>query len=153
MTGRSLAVLLMTAVFSAFAGCAGMSGQPAWSLPPTVTTAWVNDYPMAYRDSGSGPPVLFIHGAFEDYRSWESQMPEFSRRHRVIAVSLRHHYPEPWNGREGAYSVEQHAKDVAELIKTLGLQKVHLVGQLARWHCGTQGGTYRSRLAAQPGPG
>jgi pimeloyl-ACP methyl ester carboxylesterase len=47
---------------------------------------------MAYRDAGSGTTTVFVHGSTSDYRAWNAQFDVFSRAHRVIAVSLRHHY-------------------------------------------------------------
>jgi pimeloyl-ACP methyl ester carboxylesterase len=41
---------------------------------------------------------------------------------------LRHYYPEQWSGEGSDFSVEQHAADVAALIRMLNLGKVHLVG-------------------------
>ena len=46
----------------------------------------------------------------------------------MVAVSLRHFYPERWDGTGTDFSIEQHAEDVAALIKKLNLGKVHLVG-------------------------
>ncbi|MCJ2069350.1 alpha/beta hydrolase [Methylobacterium sp. J-030] len=63
-----------------------------------------------------------------DYRIWYAQVPEFARKYRVITMSLRHYYPEKWDGKGDDFSVSQHATDVAALIKQLGLDKVHLLG-------------------------
>ena len=104
------------------------TAAPNWPVPPGVKTVEVNGYPIAYAEAGAGVPVILLHGAFVDHRYFASQTAEFSKTHRVIAVSLRHHYPEPWDGKEGAYSVNQHAADVATLIRQLNLGKVHLLG-------------------------
>jgi pimeloyl-ACP methyl ester carboxylesterase len=69
-----------------------------------------------------------VHGATNDYRAWNAQFKVLSESYRVIAVSLRHFYPERWDGIGTDFSIEQHAKDVAGLIKNLSLGKVHLVG-------------------------
>jgi len=99
-----------------------------WPIPPGVKTVEVNGYPIAYIEAGGGVPVILLHGIFVDPRYFAAQTAEFSKTHRVIAVSLRHHYPEHWNGKEGAFSVNQHAVDVAALIRQLNLGKVHLLG-------------------------
>ena len=100
-----------------------------WPIPKGVKTVEVNGYPMAYQDTGSGTPLVLVHGGFSDYRIWSSkQVPFFSESYRTIAVSLRHHYPEKWDGAGNDYSIEQHASDVAALIKKLNLGKVHLLG-------------------------
>jgi len=43
-------------------------------------------------------------------------------------VSLRHYYPERWDGKGDKFSVKQHAEDLATLIKALGVGPVYLVG-------------------------
>ena len=101
---------------------------PKWPIPDGIKTIQVNGYDMAYQESGSGIPLILIHGGVNDYRTWGLQVPEFSKAFRTIAVSLRHCYPEKWNGAGDDYSVAQHTSDVAALIKSLNLGKVHLLG-------------------------
>jgi hypothetical protein len=36
---------------------------------------------------------------------------------------LGHYYPEPWKGDGRSFSVEQQADDLAELVKTLNLER------------------------------
>lgn len=43
---------------------------------------------MAYLESGSGSPVLFIHGGIASCRLWERQMSALSAHNRCIAVDL-----------------------------------------------------------------
>jgi pimeloyl-ACP methyl ester carboxylesterase len=59
----------------------------------------VNGYDMAYVEAGQGEPVVLVHGSLCDYRYWTLQMPAFSAAFRTISVSLRHYYPERWEGR------------------------------------------------------
>jgi hypothetical protein len=40
-----------------------------WALPPGVKTLEVNGYPMAFLESGTGEPVVLVHGSATDYRS------------------------------------------------------------------------------------
>jgi pimeloyl-ACP methyl ester carboxylesterase len=102
--------------------------KPSWPLPSGLKWEAINGYPMAYRDAGSGTAIVLVHGSTNDYRAWNAQFDVFSQTHRVIAVSLRHYYPERWDGVGTDFSIEQHAQDVAALIKKLNLGKVHLVG-------------------------
>jgi esterase len=102
--------------------------EPKWPLPDGMKSVEVNGYDMAYQESGAGAPLVLVHGALSDYRIWASVAPEYAKRFRVIAVSLRHFYPERWDGKGNDFSFEQHAADVAAFIKTLNLGKVHLVG-------------------------
>ncbi len=56
-------------------------------------------------------------------------MDTFAKNHRVIAYSRRFAYPDKQMMNDSAdYTVDPHAKDLAEFIKTLNLDPVHLVG-------------------------
>jgi pimeloyl-ACP methyl ester carboxylesterase len=101
---------------------------PKWSIPDGIKTIDVNGYDMAYQETGSGIPLVLVHGSLTDYRTWNAQVPDFSKAYRTISVSLRHYYPEKWNGIGDDFSITQHASDVAALIKNLNLGKVHLLG-------------------------
>jgi esterase len=72
--------------------------------------------------------LFLVHGTASDYRTWVAQVPTFQSKLRVINVSLRHFYPERWDGSGTDFSIAQHATDVAQFIKNLNLGKVHLVG-------------------------
>ena len=102
--------------------------KPSWSIPSDVKSELINGYQIAYKDEGQGTAIVFIHGANADYRSFGPQIVPLATSYRVIAPSLRHYYPEQWNGEGSDFSVEQHAVDVAALIRMLNLGKVHLVG-------------------------
>ncbi|MGY4370693.1 esterase [Bradyrhizobium sp. LB1.3] len=102
--------------------------KPNWPIPPELKWEAINGYPMAYRDAGEGTAVLLVHGSTNDYRIWDAQFGKFSANYRVIAVNLRHFYPERWDGTGTDFSIEQHAQDVVALITRLKLGKIHLIG-------------------------
>lgn len=114
--------------FSALAmgGCQSVQ-KPAWALPAGVKTLEANGYPIAYVERGSGPTVVFLHGAVNDYRAWAPQVEALAPRFRVVSLSLRHYYPERWQGA-GEFSLKVHANDVAVFIERLGAGPVALVG-------------------------
>src|SRR6516225_4624639 len=64
----------------------------AWPLPEGIKSVEVNGYPMAYQESGSGTPLVLVHGSMNDYRCWNLQIPAFTAHYRVLAVSLRHYF-------------------------------------------------------------
>ena len=101
--------------------------KPGWDLPPGVKTLTVNGYPMAYMERGTGPTVVLVPGSLNDYRYWTPQLESLSSRFRVVSVSLRHYYPEPWNG-VGEFSFTRHSRDLAAFIERLNVGPVHLVG-------------------------
>jgi esterase len=98
------------------------------TLPAGIKTLEVNGYPMAFLESGTGESVVLVHGAGTDYRSWARQVASPPRGFRLIAVSLRHYYPERWDGKGDTFSVRQHAEDLALFIEALGVGPVYLVG-------------------------
>ncbi len=113
---------------SLFIGGPLAAAAPGWAIPDGVKTVEVGGYPISYIEAGSGVAVVMLHGAWVDHRFLAPQVTEFSKTHRAIAPSLRHYYPESWDGKEGAFSVSQHAADVAAMIRELKLGKVHLLG-------------------------
>jgi esterase len=119
---RVPAIVLMLLV----AACQSAT-RPALDLPEGVKTLPANGYPMAYLERGNGPTVVLVHGAFNDYRYWTPQFSSLPGKHRLVAVSLRHHYPEAWNGKGDDYSLDLHAQDVAAFIERLGAGPVFLV--------------------------
>ena len=123
---RQLGSILIFSSAAILAGCQTMD-KPPWELPPGVKSAVINGYPMAYVERGSGPTVVLVHGELNDYRYWSPQLDTLSSRYRVVAVSLRHYYPEPWKG-EGKFSIAQHSQDLAAFIERLGAGPVDVVG-------------------------
>src|SRR5262245_60641638 len=100
----------------------------AAELPPGVKTLSVNGYDMAYVEKGNSRPLILVHSALNDYRVWAAQMEPFSRSNRAIAVSLRHYFPERWDGKGGSFSMQQHAADLISFIKALNVGPVDVVG-------------------------
>ena len=96
---------------------------------PEVKSVFINGDSIHYVDIGNGDPIVLVHGAMGDYRTWEAQMDDFSRNNRVIAYSLRHEYPNKQILDSAAdYSLSQNTKDLIELLKALKPGPVHLVG-------------------------
>lgn len=87
-----------------------------------------NGTKLEYIEKGQGDPVIFVHGSLGDFRSWSLQMEQFSKQYRAIAYSRRYHYPHAESVDSLDYSVNRHAEDLASFIRSLGLQKSHLVG-------------------------
>ena len=54
----------------------------------TVQTVRVGDLRLAYREQGSGPAVLLLHGWPTSSHLWREVMPPISRANRVVALDL-----------------------------------------------------------------
>ncbi len=113
-------------------GCAG--GPLRSSASPASPAATGADAPaeLAYVDAGAGPAIVLIHGAWGDLRTFSRAIPVLATGHRLVAPSLRYHWPNPWAASDDEafrrYTVETHARDVAALIERLGIAPVDLVG-------------------------
>lgn len=82
---------------------------------------------IAYTASGSGEPLLFVHGSLCDYRYWNSQMDVLSQHFFCVSVSLSHYWP-AGDAAQGSFSWETHVAELAEFIRAMNLGAVHLVG-------------------------
>jgi non-heme chloroperoxidase len=86
---------------------------------------------LHYLDQGEEgqQPIIFIHGGLDDYRCWQFQIDSFSKKYRTISYSRRFAYPNKWIGNVVIdNTIEENAKDLAELIRKLDLAPAHLVG-------------------------
>lgn len=102
----------------------------------------LDDYDCRYLEAGAGPVLLLVHGSLCDYRYWRPQMQPLAARRRLVAPSLRHYWPERWDGEGGGFSPRQHAEDLAALIEALDAGPVDLLGH-------SRGGTVAWLLARQ----
>ncbi len=57
----------------------------------TLSKLELPDGHLAYREAGSGPPLVFLHGGALDHRMWDRQIEPLSRGHRVTALDARGH--------------------------------------------------------------
>lgn len=112
------------------------------SLP--MQTLHVNGYDMAYLEvgqvRGNRPPLVCVHGSLCDFRIWSAVLGPLSQKHRVIAVSLRHFFPEHWDGVGDTYSIAQHVDDMIAFIEQIDPGPVDLMGH-------SRGGHVSFRLA------
>lgn len=92
-------------------------------------SALINGDPIVYVERGRGTPILLVHGSLSDWRVFGKVLGPLGERHRVVAPSLRHYYPERWDGLGGRFSMRQHVDDIAAFIHSvLAGDPVHLVG-------------------------
>lgn len=139
------------------ASCAAIQPR-SWDVPEGVQTSPVNGYEMAWLARGSGTPVVvLVHGTTTDYRWWAPQMDALAQRYRPVAVSLRHYYPERWDGKGETLSMSQHVADLEAFIRALGTTPVHLVGwsrggQVALQVAERQPSLLRSLVLVDPAP-
>lgn len=91
---------------------------------PTVS---VEGGEMFYERRGSGPPIVFIHGGWQDSTAWSGQVDHFAEQYDVITYDIRGH------GQSGPtetaqYSVELFVDDLETLLVELGVEQPILAG-------------------------
>ena len=86
----------------------------------------IRDINMNYEIIGEGQSLLFIHGLGSSLRDWEDQVPVFSKKYKTIAIDLRGHGET--DKPKGPYGISMFADDIAELLKSLKLEPVNVVG-------------------------
>lgn len=97
----------------------------AIGLEPSVIT--VNGVDLSYVESGSGEPaIVFVHGWTCNRNNWRYQLPEFSKRHRVIAYDHRGHGESEKPDQD--YTIAGFADDLSALIGHLELNRPVLIG-------------------------
>ena len=121
-----------------------------------MQTTSVNGYDMAYLEIGQGPPLVCIHGTLGDFRTWSAVLGPLSKTRRVIAVSLRHFFPEHWDGHGDDYLMAQHVADVIGFIEKLDTGPVDLMGHSRGGHisfrvAGQRPELLRKLILAEPG--
>src|SRR5215210_2864091 len=101
-------------------------------MPDNVKTMEIGGRQLHYVDQGEegqSPVIIFIHGGLDDYRCWQFQIDSFSKKYRTISYSRRFAYPNKWIGNVAKdNTIEDNAKDLAELIRKLDIAPAHLVG-------------------------
>ncbi|MFB7914656.1 alpha/beta fold hydrolase [Streptomyces sp. NPDC056061] len=78
---------------------------------------------LFWLDTGTGRPLVLLHGGFLDHTMWDDQISFFARRYRVIAPDARGH------GRSAnATAPFRHTDDLAALLRRLDTGPAVLVG-------------------------
>jgi pimeloyl-ACP methyl ester carboxylesterase len=76
--------------------------------------------------TGSGKPLLLLHGWPEFWLTWEPVMTRLAGRYTLIAPDLRGFGDS--DKPDGAYGPDQHATDMLALMDALGIQRFGVVG-------------------------
>jgi len=80
---------------------------------------------LTHRIDGDGPPLILLNGGLMSITAWDPFIPALSQRRRVIRCDfrgqLRSSGPHPT-------SFDEHARDVVDLMDSLGIETAHWVG-------------------------
>jgi pimeloyl-ACP methyl ester carboxylesterase len=68
--------------------------------------------------SGTGPPIVLVHGSADDHTAWDRVAPHLALRFEVYAVDRRGRGASPWSGP--VYAIEQEFDDIAAVVDSTG---------------------------------
>jgi 3-oxoadipate enol-lactonase len=88
----------------------------------------VNGVELFYEFHGpvDGELLILNNGVFMNTASWAFQLPDLSRRYRVLTYDMRGQGQSEHPASD--YSLELHGEDLVALMDALGLEKAHMVG-------------------------
>ncbi|NME69877.1 alpha/beta fold hydrolase [Flammeovirga aprica] len=81
---------------------------------------------LYYEVYGEGEPLLLLHGNSQSIKDFAAQIPELSKKYKVIAVDTRGHGQSTEDGTPLSY--ELFADDMLALINHLKIDKVNVLG-------------------------
>lgn len=80
--------------------------------------------PIAYERTGSGPPLVLVHGSLNDHAVWARVLGAFAERHTVYAMDRRGRGE---SGKPGEHALERQFEDVVAVVQAAG-EPVALIG-------------------------
>ena len=81
---------------------------------------------MVYRVTGSGPPVVLIHGMLNSSSHWQAVALQLAGEYTVIAPDLIGHGDSA--APRGDYSLGAHAASIRDLLSAVGIERATFVG-------------------------
>lgn len=91
-------------------------------------SASLGDVSLAYREQGSGEPVVLVHGTVSDLRVWDGQLPAIAPAYRAIAYSRRYARPNPDIAPGADDQMMPHVDDLIAFLRALDIPSAHIVG-------------------------
>jgi 3-oxoadipate enol-lactonase len=91
-----------------------------------MATISINGIELYYQESGSGYPLVLLHGLGSCGDDWWFQTPVFAQRFRVILPNLRGHQLS--SPLRGPVAMQTLADDVAQLMEALNIRRAHVLG-------------------------
>lgn len=91
--------------------------------------ARLNMIRMHYYTTGSGPPLLLVHGTPKTNYYWYKLVPLLSQHFTIIAPDLRGFGYTDKPGAEMGYDSRTNAKDLADLMNMLGFKTFYVHGE------------------------
>ncbi len=151
---RKLLGTLLAAMLSTCLACSNVSHDSAAPTPEcggdlagfSHRSVEVNGIRLHYVIGGRGPAVVLLHGFPETWWTWRQVMPLLAQTHTIIAPDLRGIGCSSL--APAGYDDQTLARDVHELVASLGLRRVALVGHdLGGWVAYAYARQYRDQAS------
>ena len=84
------------------------------------------DIKLHYIESGTGEPLILLHGNGEDSNYFVHQIEFFSKYYRVIALDTRGHGKSPRGN--APFTIRQFAEDLLCFLDEQGIEKANILG-------------------------
>ena len=87
-----------------------------------------NGVELHFERAGAGLPLVFVHGAMGDWRSWEAQWDAFTAHFDCVTYSRRYSFPNSNAIPSPDHSALDEAQDLRLLLDALGWRRAIVVG-------------------------
>lgn len=94
----------------------------------THRTVLANGLEFHHVESGTGEPLVFLHGVLGDWRTWAPQWSAFTPHFRCLAYSRRYNWPNRNERLQADHSALIEADDLLQLLDAWGISSAVLVG-------------------------
>ena len=84
------------------------------------------DIELFYEETGSGEPLILLHGNGEDHTIFDNVAKHFAKKYRVIAIDTRGHGKSPLG--DEPFSLYQFAEDLNEFMNEQKIEKANILG-------------------------
>ena len=80
---------------------------------------------LFYRRSGSGHPLIILHGLFGSGMNWSSLAKHFGKHYEVFLIDQRNHGRSP---HDDVFNYAVMAEDIFEFFEKHGIEKASIIG-------------------------
>ena len=84
------------------------------------------DIQLYYEQSGSGEPLILLHGNGDSHGFFGGQVPHLKKRFTVYALDTRGHGKSPLGTKP--FTLSQFADDLRDFLDERGVERAHLLG-------------------------
>jgi pimeloyl-ACP methyl ester carboxylesterase len=85
-----------------------------------------NGVDLYYESVGTGEPLVFVHGSWDDHHAWDAVVPLLAGSFKVISFDRRGHSQSDAPSLAG--SISDDMADLAALIESVGPAPAHVAG-------------------------